>query len=34
DGLVKEVSADKIIIENTDNIQKEYILKKFVRSNQ
>ena len=33
-GLVKEVSADKIIIENTDNIQKEYILKKFVRSNQ
>jgi DNA-directed RNA polymerase subunit beta len=32
--LVKEVSADKIIIENTDNIQKEYILKKFVRSNQ
>ena len=34
DGLVKEVSADKIIIENTDHIQKEYILKKFVRSNQ
>lgn len=34
DGLVKEVSADKIIIENTDNIQKEYFLKKFVRSNQ
>jgi len=34
DGLVKEVSADKIIIENTNNIQKEYILKKFVRSNQ
>jgi DNA-directed RNA polymerase subunit beta len=34
DGLVKKVSADKIIIENTDNIQKEYILKKFVRSNQ
>lgn len=34
EGLVKEVSADKIIIENTDNIQKEYILKKFVRSNQ
>lgn len=34
DGLVKEVSADNIIIENTDNIQKEYILKKFVRSNQ
>jgi len=34
DGLVKEVSANKIIIENTDNIQKEYILKKFVRSNQ
>jgi len=34
DGLVKEVSAGKIIIENTDNIQKEYILKKFVRSNQ
>jgi len=34
DGLVKEVSADKIIIKNTDNIQKEYILKKFVRSNQ
>jgi DNA-directed RNA polymerase subunit beta len=34
DGLVKEVSADKIIIKNTENIQKEYILKKFVRSNQ
>lgn len=34
DGLVKEVSADNIIIENADNIQKEYILKKFVRSNQ
>ena len=34
DGLVKEVSADKIIIENTKNIQKEYMLKKFVRSNQ
>jgi len=34
DGLVKEVSADKIIIKNTDNIQEEYILKKFVRSNQ
>lgn len=34
DGLVKEVSADKIVIENTDNIQKEYLLKKFVRSNQ
>jgi DNA-directed RNA polymerase subunit beta len=34
DGLVKEVSADKIIIENTENIQKEYRLKKFVRSNQ
>jgi len=34
DGLVKEASADKIIIENTSNIQKEYILKKFVRSNQ
>jgi DNA-directed RNA polymerase subunit beta len=34
DGLVKEVSADNIIIENTDNIQKEYVLKKFVRSNQ
>ena len=33
-GLVKEVSADEIIIKNTDNIQKEYILKKFVRSNQ
>lgn len=34
DGLVKEVSADKIVIENIDNIQKEYLLKKFVRSNQ
>lgn len=34
DGLVKEVSADKIVIENTDKIQKEYLLKKFVRSNQ
>lgn len=34
DGLVKEVSAEKIIIEHTGNIQKEYILKKFVRSNQ
>jgi len=34
DGLVKKVSADKIIIKNTDNIEKEYILKKFVRSNQ
>ena len=34
DGLVKEVSADKIVIKNTDNIQEEYILKKFVRSNQ
>ena len=34
DGLVKEVSADKIIIKNTENIQKEYRLKKFVRSNQ
>ncbi|MEA3421367.1 MAG: DNA-directed RNA polymerase subunit beta, partial [Acidobacteriota bacterium] len=34
DGLAKKVSADKIIIENSDNIQKEYILKKFVRSNQ
>ncbi|MEA2087386.1 MAG: DNA-directed RNA polymerase subunit beta [Candidatus Caldatribacteriota bacterium] len=34
DGLVKEVSADKIVIKNTNNIQEEYILKKFVRSNQ
>ncbi|HZK12715.1 MAG TPA: DNA-directed RNA polymerase subunit beta [Atribacterota bacterium] len=34
DGLVKVVSAKKIVIENTDNIQKEYLLKKFVRSNQ
>jgi len=34
DGLVKEVSAKKIVIEHTDNIQKEYLLKKFVRSNQ
>lgn len=34
DGLVKKVSADEIVIENTDNIQKEYILKKFIRSNQ
>jgi len=34
DGLVKEVSAKKVVIENTDNIQKEYLLKKFVRSNQ
>ena len=34
DGWVKEVSADKLVIENTDNIQTEYLLKKFVRSNQ
>ncbi|MHC2994267.1 MAG: DNA-directed RNA polymerase subunit beta [Candidatus Atribacteria bacterium] len=34
DGLVKKVSADKIIIKNSDNIQKEYLLKKFIRSNQ
>jgi len=34
DGLVEKVSADKIIIKNSDNIQKEYLLKKFFRSNQ
>jgi len=34
DGLVEKVSADKIIIKNFDNIQKEYLLKKFIRSNQ
>lgn len=34
DGLVEKVSADKIIIKNSDNIQKEYLLKKFIRSNQ
>lgn len=34
DGLVVKVSADRIIIKNSDNIQKEYLLKKFIRSNQ
>lgn len=34
DGLVEKVSADKIIIKNSDNIKKEYLLKKFIRSNQ
>lgn len=34
DGLVEKVSADRIIIKNSDNIQKEYLLKKFIRSNQ
>ena len=34
DGLVEKVSADKIIIKNSNNIQKEYLLKKFIRSNQ
>ena len=34
DGLVEKVSADKIIIKNSDDIQKEYLLKKFIRSNQ
>lgn len=33
-GLVEKVSADKIIIKNSNNIQKEYLLKKFIRSNQ
>jgi len=34
DGQVKKVSADKIIIKKYDNSSKEYLLKKYVRSNQ
>lgn len=34
DGIVEKVSADKIIIKCSNNTIKEYLLKKFVRSNQ
>jgi len=34
DGIVTKVDANKIVIQNEDKIKKEYILKKFVRSNQ
>jgi len=34
DGVVDKVDANKIIIRSTNNVKKEYLLKKFVRSNQ
>ena len=34
DGVVKKVDANKIIIQTANNVKKEYLLKKFVRSNQ
>ncbi|GAB4114009.1 MAG: DNA-directed RNA polymerase subunit beta [Candidatus Caldatribacteriota bacterium] len=34
EGIVTKVDANKIVIENKDKIKKEYILKKFIRSNQ
>lgn len=34
DGVIDKVDANKIIIQNTNNVKKEYLLKKFVRSNQ
>ncbi len=34
EGIVTKVDANKIVIENKDKLKKEYILKKFIRSNQ